>query len=92
MRALIIAVLIGLAAPAGAHDWYPRDCCSGFDCFPIADNEVEPIANGFRIRLSGQTVTGSQVRRSEDGRFHLCTKGGEPAGEPLCLFEPPKGF
>jgi hypothetical protein len=35
-------------SPAHAHDWYPRECCSGLDCAPVEKVEMLPgpaIAN-----------------------------------------------
>ena len=89
--AMIMAAHL-ITRPVSAHNWYPVGCCSGNDCFPIKETDLEAIPNGYRIKSSGLTATGGQVHRSEDGRFHICTIGGKPDDKPRCLFEPPMGF
>lgn len=91
----IIVLLTGLLLlrpeRAVAHDWYPPDCCSGFDCFPVDESEIVPApGGGYIARSSGQFIP--SIRESQDGRWHLCTKTGEPTGKPICGFEPPRGY
>lgn len=90
----VAGCLIALALrPARAHDWYPPDCCSGRDCFPVADDAVTPMPGGaYLVGASGAAVQASQVRTSQDGRYHLCTRTGEIDGQPLCLFEPQRSY
>lgn len=90
----LVTLLLALGpVPAAAHDWYPVDCCSGHDCFPIADGAVEDLGDGrWRVRESGAILPAGKIRVSQDGRRHLCTRTGTLAGEPLCGFDPPRGF
>lgn len=92
MKVLIAAMVGMLSTPALAHDWYPIDCCSGHDCFPIEESDLTPIPDGFVVNASHTAITGSNVRRSEDGRYHLCTKTGKPDGPPVCVFRPDRGY
>ena len=97
---LLVGILLGLMVvfvrAAEAHDWYPPNCCSGHDCFPIEIEDetsaLTPIQGGYIVNASRTAVTGTQIRQSQDGRFHLCTKTGLIDGPPVCLFEPPKSF
>ncbi len=106
MRAAPIALaLLALAScgPAVAHSWYPYDCCSDRDCWPMgldADaREPEPaiVPGGYRLR-DGTFVPEHQTRPSRDGRFHVCRRAGQadgamirPADKPACLFVPQRG-
>ena len=93
---LLAVAWLAFGGTAGAHDWYPPNCCSGHDCFPIEIEDeaiaLTPIQGGYIVNASRTAVTGAQIRQSQDGRFHLCTKTGLIDGPPVCLFEPPKGF
>ncbi len=76
-----------------SHDWYPRDCCSGYDCYAIDNSEVEATDEGWLIMRTGEVVEYGQSRRpserkSEDGGFHRCSVGGNPDARTLCLFVP----
>lgn len=93
--AAAVAALFLLTAPppAAAHDWYPGECCSGHDCFPIEESELDHLgAAGWRVKASGEHVPPGMRRESRDGRWHLCTYDGAKTGKPRCLFEPPRGF
>lgn len=82
-----------LAGPAQGHDWYPIDCCSGYDCYAIDESEVEATDRGWRIIRTGEVIEYGQSRRpsereSQDGEFHRCSVGGDPEADTLCLFVP----
>ena len=97
-RALICALLltIGCAPPAHAHSWYPKECCSNYDCVPA--DAIFTDDRGGKIVVVGQTQIpipdGFTARSSPDGRIHVCfrTVVGEQYGDlnflPLCLFLP----
>ena len=36
------AVLLAVATPAAAHDWYPMECCHAMDCAPVERVEMIP--------------------------------------------------
>lgn len=104
--ALIASALLALAfiAPAHAHDWYPHECCSNRDCWPMGADadarEPEPaiVPGGYRTR-DGVFVAERDARPSRDGRFHICRRAGmadgemiSPTGRPACLFVPKPTF
>ena len=98
--AIVIAALLG---PARAHSFYPRECCSDRDCWPMgldADaREPDPVATAAGWRLvDGTIIPFAAARPSPDGRFHVCRQGGSaegrviaPAGRPICLWAPSPG-
>lgn len=101
--ALIVMAVVGLRAwlpPASAHSWYPNDCCSDSDCWPMGrdDDAREPepaIVPGGYLTHDGFFVDERDTRPSSDGRFHVCRSGGflsgpvlAPLERPLCLFVP----
>jgi hypothetical protein len=82
-----------LSGPSQSHDWYPADCCSGFDCYAIDETDVEVTDRGWRIVRTGEVIEYGQVsrpseRESQDGQFHRCSVGGDPDADTLCLFVP----
>ncbi len=94
MRLVVAASLIGLlpctalahGAPAG---WlYDRDCCGGRDCRPIADDEVSPVPDGWRIRATGEIFPAGSVRHSPDAHFHRCSIDGRETSPTVCLYVP----
>ena len=72
-----------------AHSWYPLQCCSGQDCFPLGDREVEEQAAGWRVRVTGEFIPRSQGQRSQDGRYHICRSGA--TWKVRCFFYPIRG-
>ncbi len=41
LSGIVASALFGsFATPAGAHDWYPMECCHGMDCAPVDKVEV----------------------------------------------------
>lgn len=90
-----VALIFGMAptSSADAHDWYPRDCCSGQDCYAIDEAEVELTEAGWEVMRTGEIIehNGRRERMSEDGQFHRCSLGGDPDSRTLCLFVPSMG-
>jgi hypothetical protein len=67
--------------PARAHSFYPWECCSDQDCWPMGDDadakEPEPRATPAGWLLTdGSVVPYREARPSPDGRFHVCRRGG----------------
>ena len=108
LAALMLPALLALApvwgGPAAAHSWYPYDCCSDRDCWPMGEDadarEPDPtiVPGGYRTH-DGLFVAERDTRPSRDGRFHVCRAGGHPAGSvirpadrPVCLFVPRPTF
>lgn len=101
--ALAGLVLLALAPAALAHSWYPYDCCSDRDCWPMGqdDDAREPdpqiVPGGYRTH-DGLFVPQAQTRPSRDGRFHVCRHGGAREGgivtssRGICLFVPQPAF
>lgn len=106
MKLVWLSLVLALAAGAPethAHSWYPYDCCSDRDCWPMGPDsdarEPDPtiVPGGYRTH-DGIFVAQGETRPSRDGRFHVCRSQGEldggvisPAGKPVCLFVPQPG-
>jgi hypothetical protein len=102
---LSLALMLAPGAdPARAHTWYPYDCCSDRDCWPMgldADaKEPDPtiVPGGYRTH-DGHFIAESATRSSKDGRYHVCRSGGTltgtviaPSQRPACLFVPRPTF
>lgn len=106
MKLVWLSLALALAAGAPetrAHSWYPHDCCSDRDCWPMGEDrdakEPEPtiVPGGYRTH-DGIFVPESQTRPSKDGRFHVCRYGGVPGAsvistsKGICLFVPQPTF
>jgi hypothetical protein len=94
--AFLVLSTIGLRTPAHPHSWYPKECCSNYDCVPADGIVVD--GRGGKIALVGQTEIpipdGFTARSSPDSRIHVCfrTTAGAQYGGPdillFCLFLP----
>lgn len=90
-----LAVLLALImpAPAGAHDWYPIECCSGFDCAPVDQAELR---EGDTLVVTSKHGTGivpaAMTRReSKDHRMHVCMRQSwDGQMRVICVFLPPQ--
>lgn len=76
---LIILIAAGYAvftlglAPrlAHGHEWYPRDCCSGTECYEISAADVEPVpGGGWRIKRTGEVFHQSDGWTTYGGESH----------------------
>jgi len=93
---LIVLALASAIAPARAHSFYPYECCSEVDCFPVPvpRTEIERGPEGWRLKKEGITIPFEAARPSPDGLFHLCRdqlgKGRLiiPHGRPPCFWAP----
>jgi hypothetical protein len=85
--------MLGLlaAGPAGAHEFYARECCSDHDCRPAESGEVVAEPGGWRILPTGEYIPQWATRRAPDGRIHRCTKDGDPHALTICLYVPDPG-
>jgi hypothetical protein len=108
MRFIALALCLAAApwggGPVHAHSWYPYDCCSDRDCWPmgldIDAKEPDPrIVPGGYLTHDGHFVPERATRVSKDGRFHICRSGGmltgsviAPSQRPFCLFVPKPAF
>ena len=100
-RALLLTVT-GMQlwiSPAGAHDWYPIECCAGTDCAEVehATYAQGPGAGNDLPILTVTTQHGTALvppnfprRESMDGKMHACMGPGKGSNMQLiCLFVPP---
>jgi hypothetical protein len=79
---VVIAVLL-------VHGWYDSQCCADKDCHPVACDEIQPIADGWRWRgINFNRVT---LKQSMDGACHVCvSESAHSAVAPsgLCIYLP----
>lgn len=95
MKELAIIVPLVVAAPVLAHDkgvanWISRDypsCCGVNDCFRISQNDVEVLAEGVRIKATGEIIVYSNLKQSRDGSWWRCHVTYSPE-VTRCLFAP----
>jgi len=87
----LLALMI--PAPASAHDWYPIECCSGYDCAPVEQAEFR---GGDTLIVTSKhgtgTVPAAMTRReSKDHRMHVCMrKTWDGEMRVICVFLPPQ--
>jgi hypothetical protein len=85
-------LFLAVAAPAGAHEWYPIECCSGYDCAPV---EQTKISDGAELVVTSKHGTGvvpaTMLRReSKDNRMHVCMRpSSDGQMRVICVFLPP---
>jgi hypothetical protein len=98
LRGVAIAIIALLAAPAllHAHSWYPFECCSDRDCFPVAVEDVQVSAEGYTL-ADGTFISFKETRPSPDGQYHVCRRqDGKGAvirmhKKPACFWAPVVG-
>ena len=89
-----VILLLGMTSLALAHSFYPYECCSDRDCFPIPVHDVKATPQGWFIVKDRITIPYENARRSPDGMFHICRREdgkGEiitPASQPPCFWAP----
>lgn len=91
-RALPMALLALLAVfgHASAHSWYPYECCSQIDCFPVPASDVRVVPGGWTLS-DGTHVKHHEARPSPDGQYHVCrTQNGK--GDLIRLYSKPACF
>ena len=85
---LALAQLI--ASAAGAHSWYPKECCSDEDCRPVPCDEL--IESGYGLTWRGKVFFNErQTHASLDNRCHVCIRsyvGFFVPSVPICVFIP----
>lgn len=98
----IFGMCVGITS-AKAHSWYPMECCSDADCWPMGEDadakEPDPkIVPGGYLTHDGIFVAEKDVRYSPDGRYHICRYGGRKDADiitawkkPLCMWVPSNG-
>jgi hypothetical protein len=96
---MLIRPLLALAALTGsalAHSWYPYECCSERDCFPVPIAQVKVIKGGWQLH-DGTIIEHAEARPSPDGQFHVCRHNDGKGGlirkhkAPACFWAPVVG-
>lgn len=92
-KIIALALVLASVMPAVAHSWYPHDCCSDRDCYPVPVSDVKTVPGGWLVE--GKTFVGyADARPSPDGKFHICRyqdgKAGviRPVNQPFCFWAP----
>lgn len=70
--AVLFAALVFYVNATRAHEWYPIECCSGYDCAPIPLAEAPREENGGFTLIDGRHVPYKDVKMSPDNQWHLC--------------------
>jgi hypothetical protein len=72
-----LAVLVLLAVPARAHDWFDYDCCSDHDCKVVPDGTIAELADGSGWKVQGfPEVVGRKdprARPTKSGQEAVCS-------------------
>ena len=97
----LAAILVLLAAPLAAHEWYSPACCDNRDCAPIPREAVKATPLGWHVVLrhgdhpmipEGMAVDTivpyDNLRPSQDADFHACIVWYEGLATPYvrCLY------
>jgi hypothetical protein len=64
-------ILILIALPAEAHDWYPKECCEENHCHPIDCTEIRTAGTSSYF-WRGYLFPKTLVSPSLDGNCHVC--------------------
>lgn len=98
LAAIFVCIALVLAPrQVAAHDWYPCECCSGQDCYPVSSVEIRLTKEGAYIVVSTGEIfahpdSAAPIRKarfSTDGQYHRCTPNGERGNVyTICLFIP----
>jgi len=99
-RALLVitAALQFWISPARSHDWYPMECCYGYDCAEVerATYDRSPDTGTDLPLLTVTTKHGTALvpanfprRESLDGKMHACMRPDRGSMRLICLFVPP---
>ncbi|MCA0404979.1 MAG: hypothetical protein LCH39_02360 [Proteobacteria bacterium] len=89
MKAGVFALLISTGA-ALAHSWYPFECCSDKDCFPMPISDVRVSPAGYTLH-DGTLIEYHEARPSPDDRYHICRRN-DGAGPIIRLHKKPACF
>jgi hypothetical protein len=80
-----------IVSPAGAHSWYPRECCHNDDCHPVPCGELTTTRYGLSWK-DVAVFSEPMIRSSPDGACHVCGMWGHYSTIlpylPLCVFLP----
>lgn len=91
-----LAMLVACSSTALAHSFYPYECCSERDCFPVPVQDVRVVPGGWTLS-DGTKIRQDEARPSPDGQFHICrSQEGKGAlirmySKPACFWAPVVG-
>lgn len=94
MNKTAFAVLMLIASPVAAHEWYESACCHSRDCAPIPFSDVQITPEGYLIKPTGELIPFGQERKTPPeggGRFHRCVYSDgstRKEGGKFCLYVP----
>lgn len=107
--ALGLALASLFPASVASHDaptgWsYGSNCCSNYDCRPVAAAPgdphhtiwVEELRGGYVIhfpdgREEPVRHDSPKLKLSQDDGYHVCTSQGKDDGRLICLYVPDRG-
>jgi hypothetical protein len=76
---LAIGIILYVAQPAKAHEWYDKACCKKQDCAPVTQMKRSPNNRGwimstkhaYNVFVPDDLAT-KKRRASQDSQVHLC--------------------
>lgn len=83
-----------LAAIILIHSFYDSTCCSDKDCYPLPDDHIKEVAEGYLVPETGEVIPHGdpKIRFSPDGKWHRCShNGGDRKAITICLYVPGRG-
>jgi hypothetical protein len=86
---LLVAAQFFFISPAGAHSWYPEECCHDNDCRQVPCVELTKTLRGLMWR--GLVIfKDTQAHDSQDQFCHVCVKStvGFVPYVAICVFIP----
>ncbi len=87
-----LVVLTTIVAPASAHEWYPIECCSGYDCAPVDNAKLDDGSDLVVTSKHGTGIVPAAMprRESKDNRMHVCMRpSADGRMRVICVFLPP---
>lgn len=78
-------LLLMTVSTAHAHSWYDEECCTGYDCKAVDEEDVVVAKDGVHVRwqyhhsiphTSILSTTDPRVRWSKDEKKHVCVSRG----------------
>ncbi len=92
--ACILALSPWVISVAWAHDFYDKFCCHDRDCKPVPAASIRENPDGYLVRETGEVIPyrDRRIHPSPDNDFHRCSIRGEPDGQTLCIYAPPRSF
>ena len=81
MKFLLVLSVLLLPSAVSSHEWYPQQCCSNKDCYPVPCEKIH--SQGDKWEYYGQTIDKFKTQLSPDGACHICVN---PLIGILCIF------